>query len=325
MTHRQLSDFWIASCKDDGGAHLLRLYDDGSVEELKKIDMPRPMYLIERTEGLYTVLRTPYPDSNVSAAALYSYGGRQLIFDSTRGEAGCHLAVLDGTIYSANYLSGSLYSTKGNHVIHSGSSVNLERQESAHIHSTFPSPDGRFILSCDLGLDKVFVYNKDLTLHSSVDTPKGAGPRHLCFSKDGSFVYVVNEMGGSISAFSYSDGILEYLNTLPLLPDGFSEDGAGSAIKLSLDGKRLYVSERAQNKIFTVSVSGKDMKVLSSIDCGGDHPRDIELLANDGYLVSTNQFSDNLTFFKLDPNGIPSYLSSYSIPAPLCAVESKLF
>lgn len=325
MTHKPLSDFWVASSTPEGGAYLFRLFEDETLSTIQKIEMPRPMYLIEREEGLYTVLRAPYEGNSESAAALYSYSGERLIFESTRGEAGCHLAVLDGVIYSANYLSGSLSSTKGDYVIHSGSSINPERQASPHIHSTFPSPDERYILSCDLGLDKIFVYDKNLVLHSVCNTPEGVGPRHLCFSLDGAYVYVINEMGGSISAFSYSEGKLKYLNTLPLLPDNFVGDGAGSAIKLSHDGKRVYASERATNRIFTVEVSGADMKIISSCYSGGDHPRDIELLANDRYLISTNQFSDNISLFKLDESGIPEFVSNYTLPAPLAALESKLF
>ncbi len=325
MTHKPLSDFWVASSTPEGGAYLFRLGEDETLSVMQKIDMSRPMYLIEREEGLYTILRAPYEDNSESAAALYSYDGKRLIFESTKGEAGCHLAVLDGVIYSANYLSGSLSSTKGDYVIHSGSSINPDRQSSPHIHSATPSPDGRYILSCDLGLDKIFVYDKSLTLYSVADAPLGSGPRHLCFSLDGAYVYVINEMGGSISAYSYSDGKLEYLNTLPLLPENFEGDGAGSAIKLSRDGHRVFASERATNRIFTVEISGADMRIVSSCDSGGDHPRDIELLANDRYLVSTNQFSDNIALFRLDSDGVPEFISSYTIPAPLAALESKLF
>ena len=325
MTPKRLCNFWVASSVTDGGAYLFELLSDETLSIKQKIDMPRPMYFIESEKGLYTILRAPYEKSAESAAALYSFDGERLIFESTKGEAGCHLAVIDEVIYSANYLSGSISSTGGDHVIHKGRSVNPERQNSPHVHCTFPSPNGEFILACDLGLDKIFVYRKDLSLHSTVDTPRGAGPRHLCFSRDGDFVYVINEMGGSISSFSYSEGWLEYLNTLPLLPDGFKGDGAGSAIKLSRDGLRVYASERAQNKIFTVAVSGGDMKIISACDAGGDHPRDIELLCDDRYLVSTNQFSDNITLFKLDSEGIPTEISRFSLPAPLAALESKIF
>ena len=71
-------------------------------------------------------------------------------------------------VAAANYSGGSLAVfpvvaggglNAANTVIqHSGSSTNKDRQEKAHVHSTFFSKDSRFLLVPDLGMDKVMIY-----------------------------------------------------------------------------------------------------------------------------------------------------------------------
>jgi len=91
---------------------------------------------------------------------------------------------------------------------HQGSGPNHDRQEKAHAHWIDLSPDNRFALNADLGLDEVFVYRFDATKGKL--TPNGppfakvaagAGPRHVAFHSNGRFAYVIDELNSTLPPF----------------------------------------------------------------------------------------------------------------------------
>ena len=320
-----ITEFFSASCVPDGGAYRYRLYADGTAEVVRKIPMDRAKFLEEHCGKLYATLIEPFPNSNESGVLAVDLQGNQIGEILPSGGHGiCHIAVCGEDVYAANYGAGSLIKLPDKLVKHSGTGVDPERQEAPHVHSVFLSPCEKYVLSCDLGTDDVYVYTRELDFVSKAKTPLGAGPRHLCFSKCGSFVYCLNEMGGSISVFSWSDGQLTYLHTVSVLPPDFEGTGAGSAIKLSKDGKFLYASERASNTIATVAVNGAELTVLANTDCGGDHPRDFSLLADDRYAISSNLFSDNMAVFRIGADRVPELINSIPLAQPLCVIETGL-
>lgn len=323
MTHKPCCDFFVASCVEDGGAYRYRLYEDGSTELLYKIPMPMPMYLTLNGSGLWAVLRAPFADSEDSGYGLYDPKDGRLLQEirSTGGACGCHIAAKNGIVYVANYLGGSVFGSPDGLDVHTGTGPNPKRQAAPHPHSVALSPDGRHLLSCDLGLDAVFVYDRFLHRVTQGHVPPGAGPRHTAFSVHGMQLYCINEMGGSISTFAWDAPHLTLLDTISILPEGFTGVGSGSAIKASQYGKRLYATERASATIVTLETDGDRLSVLAHTDAMGKEPRDFTLLANERFAVCTNQFSDNLSLYRLDEQGIPQYLYSLPLPAPLCAIE----
>ena len=325
MTHKPLSEFFVASCVPDGGVYRYRLYDDGRVEALQKIPMDCPMFLAEQNGIMYAILRAPFPGSNDSGLLCVDANGEPIgKLHSTHGEVACHLTVCQGDVWCSNYISGSVFKLPEDLLVaHSGHSVHPTRQTAPHVHSAFLSPDGTFLLVCDLGMDSVFVYTRDLELVSVAKTPAGAGPRHLCFSQCGKFVYCINEMGGSISVFAWDNGSLCLLETVSILPPDFKGEGAGAAIKLSADGTILYATERASRTVVTLTADGARLAVLSHTDCGGEEPRDFTLLAGDRFAVSANQFGNNITIFRRAADGTLSLLNRVELPAPLCVIETE--
>ena len=318
-------NFYVASCVPDGGVYRCELDVDGRVETKKVISAPSPMWIeLAEDESLWVLMRAPFADSPNSGVAKFSLIDGERIGDvlSTEGAVACHLAVDGDNLYAANYISGNVWSSGGKLVTHNGKGIDPVRQTSPHVHSAFFSPDKKYILSCDLGIDKIFVYDRKLNFVSSADTPAGAGARHLAFSKDGDFVYVINEMGGSISIFSYTSGLLDYVNTVSVLPSNFSGVGSGAAIKLSRDGTRLYVTERSTQSIITLAVKDDNLEILASTACNGKEPRDFTLLADDRFAVCTNQFDNTIALFCISPEGVPSFLNKVELAAPLCAIEN---
>ena len=319
-------NFYVASCVPDGGVYHCELDMDGKVETKKVISAPSPMWIEPaEDESLWVLMRAPFADSPNSGVAKFSLIDGERIGDvlSTEGAVSCHLAVDGDNLYAANYISGSVWSSGGKLVTHSGKGIDPVRQTSPHVHSAFFSPDKKYILSCDLGIDKIFVYDRNLNFVSSADTPAGAGARHLAFSKDGDFVYVINEMGGSISIFSYTCGLLDYVNTVSVLPSNFSGVGSGAGIKLSKDGTRLYVTERSTQSIITLAVKDDNLEILARTDCNGKEPRDFTLLADDRFAVCTNQFDNTIALFCISPEGVPRFLNKVELAAPLCAIENR--
>ena len=320
---KAVCDFLIASCENDGGVYRYRLYEDARVEQIAKIPMPSPMFLQLENSTLWAVLRAPFDNSRESAVAAYdlSSGALKSAPVSTLGVVGCHIAVNGTDVYCANYLTGSVFLAPSSLKAHEGGSINPKRQASPHAHSVLFSPCGKYLLCCDLGLDTVLVYDRALNEISRAKVPAGEGVRHAVFSADGKYLYCINEMGGSISVFSWNAPRLELLHTVSILPENHVGIGSGAAIKLSNDGKYLYATERASATIVTLRAEGEHLSVISHTDCRGTEPRDLALLAQDRFAVCTNQKSHSVALFKISEDRTPCYLNSFELPSPLCAVE----
>src|SRR5204862_4917859 len=130
-------------------------------------------------------------------------------------------------------------------------------QGGPHAHSIATSPDNRFVLAADLGLDRLLVYRFDAAQGSLEpnDPPfatvkPGAGPRHFAFHPSGRFVYTINEMGSSIAAFSYdaTRGTLRELQTVSTLPKDFAGASDTAEIGVRPGGKLLYGSTRERDR-----------------------------------------------------------------------------
>lgn len=181
----------------------------------------------------------------VSAFAIdHSTAKLKLLNQVPSGGAGpCHIS-LDKTgkfVLVANYDGGSIASfpirddgslgSASSFVQHTGSSVNKERQDAPHAHWIGASPDNRFVLAADLGLDEVLIYRFDATKGTLspnespfVKVSPGAGPRHFAFHPNGKFGYVLTEMAATVTAFSYDSakGALSPLQTIATLPKEYS-------------------------------------------------------------------------------------------------------
>lgn len=235
------------------------------------------------------------------------------------GDHPCHISLSpnEDFVILGNYTGGSLSMFKVSPegklehvqtVKHQGKSINPERQEKPHVHSTTFDPEGKRVLVADLGTDKIYVYDFDpakaepLTLSGEFPMTPGDGPRHLAFSADGREVLVVEEMAAAMDVFAYENGILTPKQRLSLLSDGF-EGGVGAAeIRLSPDGKQVYVSNRGDAN--TISVFGKNAAGnyvhVQNISSGGLMPRNFNLTGDGKYLLSAHQASNDIVIFERD-------------------------
>jgi len=322
MTPRLLCDFTVASCVEDGGLIKLALTEEGEIVTLSKISMPCPMYHLREGKRLYAVLRAPFADSAESGIITVDEESGELIppVRKSGGRVGCHISLLDGEPLIANYSSASVLGAGGELIRHTGSSINERRQSEPHPHFVMPTPNGKYFAVCDLGLDKVLLYDRQNRLLSEAKLPAGTGPRHLCFDEARGKAYVICEMGGCICTLALDEeaGKLSYLSTLALAQK-VDYPLSGAAIKLSADGTRLYATERKTEKIYTLAVSDEGLKIIGESDTDGKEPRDFALI-DGGYAVVCNQFSDSVVVYKLDRDGIPQRLAKTTVKGALCVI-----
>jgi len=235
------------------------------------------------------------------------------------GDHPCHISISpnEDFVILGNYTGGSLSVFKvspegmlmhAQTIKHTGKSVNPNRQEKSHVHSTTFDPDGKRVLVADLGTDKIYVYDFDasqaepLKLSGEFPVTPGDGPRHLTFSADGKEVLVVQEMEAAMDVFSYEDGVLELKQEISLLDEGFEGKVGAAEIRLSPDGKQVYVSNRGDAN--TISVFGKrpsgQYVLVQNIPSGGLMPRNFNLTADGKYLLAAHQASNDIVIFERD-------------------------
>ena len=306
-----MKSIYISSCVPDGG--VWRCGFDG--ETLTKRDFSpvgRVMYTAREGDTIYAVSLEPDSlDSFVVQAKLTdgrpgTFGGR-----IRTGRESCFIDVRDGDFYTADYSSAGVTKNGARTVTHTGCGSDPSRQEAPHPHQALLSPDGRYVLVCDLGLDRVFVYDRELTLVSQADAPKGQGIRHLVFAPDGKQVYAVNELGCSVTEFRWSDGELTALRTTPFPCAGKSYAGA---VRLSENGDLLFISLRGDDTIAVYAREEKGLRLLRSFPCGGCWPRDFAVCGD--RLLVANERSGNVC--TMDFYG--EIKIEISVPAPLCVM-----
>jgi 6-phosphogluconolactonase len=214
-----------------------------------------------------------------------------------------------------------------------GHSVDPERQKGPHAHSIYVSPDNRFAVSPDLGTDQVFVYRFDATKGTLTPNqppfaavPPGSGPRHFAFNPTGKFGYVIEEMGSSLTAFSYdgAHGVLNPLETISTLPSDYKGSSTCAELYVHPSGRFLYGSNRGHDSITVFAldpVKGTPMPI-EYVSTEGKTPRGFGIDPTGSYLIAANQDTDSLVVFGVDaktgrltPKG-----QKLDIQSPVCVV-----
>lgn len=210
-----------------------------------------------------------------------------------------------------------------------GSSVNPDRQTSAHAHSIRLDPNGEFALSADLGSDQIYHY-----LFSSVDgsltrnaitkaARDGDGPRHLIFSKSGNHFYLINELSSTINVYNYTNNVLQLSQIVSTLPSGYTLPNTGAEILLHpVNENFLYASNRGHNSIavFAVNQTSGFLTLNQHMPVQGQTPRNFNISPDGKYLIVANQDSNNIVLFRIDSTtGSLSFTgSAMNVSKPTC-------
>jgi 6-phosphogluconolactonase len=273
---------------------------------------------------LYAVNEGGRGGNMVSAFAMDTKTGSLTALNqvSSNGEGPCHLAVDHSGrwLAVANYNNGTmaLYPIHKDGRLgeaatvekHEGSSVNPGRQRGPHAHEVVFSPDNRFLLLADLGLDKIFVYRFDAAKGTLTPNdpafaavPPGTGVRHMAFHPNGRLLYAIEEMGSSITAFHYdtASGVLHDFQNISTLPEGFKGQSSGAEIAVNAQGTTVYASNRGNDTIavFHVDPVRFTISVVDHAPVLGKTPRHFALDPTGQYLLAANQDSNDITMFRV--------------------------
>lgn len=266
----------------------------------------------------------------------------------SRGADPCHIA-FDPTgrwIFVANYSGGSIsvipvaedgtLSEPSQILQHEGfSNAVPSRQDAPHVHSVDISPDNRFLYVADLGNDQILVYAFDaasgqLTLHTTAALKSGSGPRHLTFSPDRRYLYVVNELAATITTLRHdpATAALEELQTISTLPHGYRGDKSAAELAIDPSGRFLYATNRFHNSIAAYSIDAEQgrLTLIGHVATQGRTPRHFAIDNEGTHLIVANQDTDTLTIFDIDPDSGALTLASepLGVPRPVCVLLVSL-
>ncbi|MGK9242892.1 lactonase family protein [Inquilinus limosus] len=334
-----------------GGSDGLYVYrfdsNTGSVTPVSSAKTENPSYLVPSRDGrtVYAVNELPGdtgPASQRGGISAFGFDARTgtLTFLNRVSAAGndpCYLSLSpDGRyLVAANYSvaadpggSFSVFPLSADGrvgaavqtVHHEGSGPVRGRQDSAHVHSTVFSPDGRSLFVQDLGADRIFEYRyapdggrRLFTPAGDTPVAAGSGPRHLVFSANGRFAYVTNELNASVGVYGYRDGRLTHIETVPMSEPGFKSKVGAAALHLSPDGRFLYASNRGDANeivIYAVDADSGRLTLVGRQSSLGRTPREFLIDPSGRWLIVGNQDSDSFHVFRrdvatgeLDPDG----------------------
>lgn len=235
----------------------------------------------------------------------------------------------DGTFQSAKEPNNIQILTFENHCVGTG------RQEASHPHCFTAACDGRFVVCCDLGCDRIYTFQNieqnstsgDFYVSSFADAPSGTGPRHAVFSRFFNRLYVFNELSCTLSAYNFNpeSGSLVLCRTFPVLPPTRPNEkpsvGQGAEIVLHPSGRFLYVSSRISNTLtlFEEVETDEYLRPIQHLSAGGEIPRHITFDPSGNWLLAVCQKTGRIfSFFVHNSDGILTP-SNHSVPAPWCA------
>jgi len=219
---------------------------------------------------------------------------------------------------------------------HEGGSKIVEgRQDSPHPHYVGYSPDGKFALVPDLGMDGIVIYSIDpakpgITKHGFAASVPGGGPRHLKFSKDGKFLYLLNELSLSTTVFSWdaAAGTAKLLSTTPALSEevkAVESFNSAAEIVVHPSGSYVYSSNRGHDtvSVYAVKERGDALDVIQVQPIRGAFPRNINLDPSGQWLLAAGADSHTVAVHAVAADtGKLTYQRGaiIQIPAPICIV-----
>ena len=297
-------------------------------------ETPSPFWLLASRDGRFLYAANIIDDfqgqasGSVSAFAIDSQSGKLRLLNQVASRGGEPAYVsLDRTgrfLLVANYGGGSVavlpvradggLGEATSFVQHAGSGSEAKRQQGPHPHAIAVSPDNRYALVADLGLDQLLVY-RFLPATGSL-TPasppfaalrQGSGPRHFVFSPDGRFVYVTDELGSTITVFSYQaePAALRELQVISILPAEFTGKNTGAEIAVAPSGRFLYASNRGADSIavFAIDSQSGTLATVGWVPTLGKTPGMFAIDPSGSYLFVANHDSDNVVVFRIEQEG----------------------
>lgn len=336
--------FYVSSYgkNNDKGIYIMKFNEE--TLEIKRVQQivtrDYPSYMITNHHVLYIAYKNASSNNDGGGIGSFSIHNDELILNNNYGSSGrsyTHLCIdkQQRYIFAANYHIGATasYKIENNAVIQKISAVRhkglgpdlLKRQTGPHAHCVGITPDQQFVYSVDLGADKVIMYRYHQGVlmedsHYTLSIMPGSGPRHMIFSQDGRFAYLVNEIANNIMVFKYCEGHFSLIQAIHCIPRHFKGFSSASAIRMTTSGEHLFVSNRGHDSIAMYRVNKETGKIsLLYMVHTGKEPRDFNII-DDKYLIIGCQNDNMLQVMTFDEENEKLLLSdsSITVPAPVC-------
>lgn len=296
-------------------------------ERTTGVENPFFLALSPDRKFLYSIHAQQFGSPAAEEAAAFELVGKSgklkfLNRQSTRGSASCYLHV-DATgksLLVANYTTGNIaalpiqangaLSPAASFIQHEGKSVDPARQKGPNAHSIITTPDNKYALAADLGIDKILIYQLDsakagLKPHATAfaKTPPGAGPRHITFHPNGKRLYAINELQNSVTVFDYSaeQGSLTERQTISTIPAEFKGVTHCADLKITPNGKYLYGTNRGHDSVAMYKIGDDGLLTLIGIEPSrGKGPQNLVITPDGKWLLCANMPGNNVATFKID-------------------------
>ena len=343
----------------DGGANGQGIYRfemdtyTGALERRKLVaKVPNPSWIVIHPSKKYLYAVNEIVDQRSGSVTAFAIepatgGLTQLNAVSSEGSGPAHMS-LDASgkfVFVANYAGGTIAVLPIEEGGRLGGAVDVHRDigpmgvrqatdappgsfaisghDSPHAHMIAADPANRFVLSVDLGQDRIYVYQFNpesgkLTPSEAapfVSIPSGDGPRHFVFHPNGRWMYVLSEESSTITFFHYDaeHGTLSLQQAISSLPEGFAGTNFTSEIVISPDGRFLYAANRLHDTIAICAIeSSGQLKRFAEVSTFGDYPRHCTFDPSGDFFYVCNQRSDAITCFKVQrETGLLSFTGGY--------------
>ncbi|PTQ93230.1 6-phosphogluconolactonase [Mucilaginibacter yixingensis] len=312
------------------GIYVYRFYTEtGATAYLNEVDgIDNPSYLCVAANNHFVYSVNEVGTERKGSVSSFSFDpkeGRIALLNKqpSTGTGPCYISIdkAQKHVFVANYASGALsvlpIAKDGTllpvvqTIQDAGTGPNKARQEGPHVHTAVLSPDEKYLLYTDLGTDKLNIYRykpsqpQPLTPAdpSVVKVLGGHGPRHIDFTPDRKFMYLITEMGGVIYVYDYNKGEPKQLEAISIVADGFKGAVGAADIHVSPDGKFLYATNRGDANEIVVFAINPDTGSLTFVErkpSMGKTPRNFVIDPTGNFLLVANQMSDDIYVYKRD-------------------------
>jgi 6-phosphogluconolactonase len=330
------STFVYVSNADDGDIGMYTLQADGSLQPGQRFQAEKlvmPMTITPDKRFLIAAVRSkPYQAFtyaiDAKSGALSPVGTGPLAESFPYVSLDRQGRFLLGASYGAHLVSVNPVGTDGR-VGEPLQTVPTAR----NAHSVRTDNTNRFVFVPHLGTDQVFQFLLDeKSGRVTANTPpvlqlsQGTGPRHLVVSGDNRFVYVLNELTGTVTTLSLDGGTgtLKELGSAAVLPPdsklgpgvprgAVGTPGANQAprntdndiwaadLHLTPNGRFLYASERTSSTIgaFRVDSASGALTFIGSTPTE-KQPRGFNIDPTGRFLVVSGEKSDTISSYAID-------------------------
>jgi 6-phosphogluconolactonase len=286
-------------------------------------------------------------DGSVSAFLVDQASGKLTLRNtvSSGGAGPCNIAVdqTSKVAFVANGAGGSLSSYRilrdgslsepVTNLHFTGHSINPIRQKTAYTHCTTVSPDNRYVLVNDLGLDRIttFRFDPETAVLTPNDLPyyqaiPGSGPRGFTFHPNRKWAYSVNELLSTVDALAWNNqnGSLTRMQNISTVAPGFSSPSIAATVRVDKTGRFLYVSNRGADTmgVFSIDQARGTLTQIQQISTGGKTPRHFTLDPSERWLLAANQDSANIEILQRNPQTglLASVGKRYNVGCPMCLI-----